>query len=361
VLQAAEWSTSQGFHCIEKCREGTRGDQPWPVYWCPAVDGIQTLHKPVTGDQSGRPAAHEENNEVSDEDKVVWDYCTPAPLATLQGEGEGEIVEAVVLPERVNRTKRQSGGGGGYNPGTNPATGTKISSSLPNIECDGECEKNLSGKYTCDVPGTEPSSFYCSPDHPFNRDQLTSHNKLWCIGDCIKSQGADFYQCKTLYGYDRCSPQGDRSSTGDLCTTGCEPNLDHHYQCDTAEDTTDTADTTEDTTEEHVKAMEDCGYWYSEDAKKKTLEYTVNDQVCASPCLEREGALVCDYVFWKWNEEKKEANLVMSLGSCDPEAGFNWKMVGIIIGCIVGGILIIGVIAMFVSKRQYTAASTREH
>lgn len=343
LLQAAEWSTSQGYHCIEKCRVGTREDQPWPVYWCPAVDGIRTLHHPVTGDQSGRPSAHEGDSEVSKEDRVFWDYCTPAPIAAIQGDGEvSETIEAVNLPARVNRTKRQSGGGG-FNPGANSATRTKVSSSLPNIDCEGECNENLAGKYSCDVPGSEPNSFYCSPDHPFNRDQLTSHNKLWCIGDCIKSQGADFYQCKTLNGYDRCSPQGDRSSTGDLCTSGCQPNLDspsgHHYQCDTAD---------EDDSIDQVRSMEDCGFWYAEDAKKKTLEYTVNDQVCASPCLEREGALVCDYVSWKWDQEKNEANLVMSLGSCDPESGFNWTMVGIIIGCIVGGILIIGVIAMFV-------------
>jgi hypothetical protein len=72
------------------------------------VDGVSKEHRPV-GAESGRPSVHEEE-DLTEEDKYAWDYCTPATVDALEG---GEVfeegVEAVVLPERVDRSKRQTG------------------------------------------------------------------------------------------------------------------------------------------------------------------------------------------------------------------------------------------------------------
>lgn len=250
-----------------------------------------------------------------------------------------------MLPERVNRTKRQSGGGGGFNPGTSGRT----ASSLAGINCDGECTENFGGKFNCNVPGSNPNNFFCSPNVPLKREQLTSHNKLWCIGDCLRGSGNDYYQCKTLFGYDRCSPQEDRSASGKTCFSPCQPNYEsehHHYQC---------------FTDETKEQQEDCGYWHVEGAKKDALEYTNDDQVCAGPCLEQDGDLVCGQVGWVWNEDEMASSLQMSLGSCGPHQKMSWTNIGIIIGCVVAAVLVIALIAFFVSKRKYSQAATRDY
>ena len=72
---------------------------------------------------------------------------------------------------------------------------------------------------------------------------------------------------RTLFGYDRCSPAGDRSSRGETCHTPCQANTDsshHHYQCHTSE------------RKDH---LEDCGYWLVAGAETEALQYTNKDQV----------------------------------------------------------------------------------
>jgi len=336
-VQGAEWMTSGSNHCIERCRPGTRKELDG-VLWCPVVDGVSTEHRAAT--ESGRPSAHEE-------EKYKWDYCTPATVESLEGgDGFTEPVEAVVLPERVNRTRRQTGGGSGY---FNPGTAGNIASSLDGINCAGPCTENFGGKYNCDVPGNNPNNFFCSPNAPLKREQLTSHNKLWCISDCLRGSGDEYYECKTLFGYDRCSPQGDRSASGKTCFSPCQPSYEsdhHHYQC---------------YTDEMKEQLEDCGYWYVAGVKKDALEYTNDDQVCAGPCLEQDSDLVCSYVDWEWNEDEKISNLEMSLGSCGPDQKMGWTTIGIIIGCVVAAVLIIALIVFFVSRRKYSQAATTEY
>jgi len=366
-VQAAEWLTSRGFHCIEKCEVGVKNEFDWPVLWCPAVDGVSTLHTPASTGQSGRPDAHEGDHEVPVDDRQLWDYCSPSPVASLEGTEDHEYEEAVNLPARVNRTKRQSGSGG-FNPGHNPGAANKVPSSLPDVDCEGECS-DRAGRYRCEVPGTNPNSFFCSPNTPLVRNQLTSRNKLWCTGPCMKQPGDTFYQCKTLFGYDHCSPASDRSAKGNLCVSRCQPNSEsdrnHHYQCNVKGDG-DTDGEEEDYYYDEVEEVtptvkEDCGFWTVEDGKEKTLEYTINNQVCAGPCLDKVGSRVCEYVSWQWEDTQREANLILSLGSCDPDKGWGWGTIGLIIGGILGGILIIGVVAFFVSRSQYNRAATSEH
>jgi len=334
-VQGAEWMTSGGDHCIERCHVGTRKEMD-SVLWCKVVDGVATEHRPGQDEES-----------LTEEDKYMWDYCTQAKVEVVEdGDGYQETGEAVVLPERVNRTKRETGGSGGF---FNPGTTGLAAASLAGINCAGPCTENYGGKYTCDVPGSNPNNFFCSPNVPLKREQLTSHNKLWCTSACNKGSGDDFYECKTLFGYDRCSPQGDRSASGKTCFSPCQPDYssDHqHYQC---------------YTDEAKEQLEDCGYWYVAGAKKEALEYTNNDEVCAGPCLEQDGDLVCSYVDWQWNQDEMASSLQMSLGSCGPQSGMSWTTIGIIIGCVVAAVIIVALIAFFVSKRKYSQAATQEY
>ena len=48
------------------------------------------------------------------------------------------------------------------------------------------------------------SSGGCSPSVPLKRVQLTSHNKLWCISDCLRGSGNDYYECKYVRKEARC-------------------------------------------------------------------------------------------------------------------------------------------------------------
>jgi len=342
-VQGAEWMTSGSKHCIERCHPGTRKGLD-SVLWCKVVDGVSKEHKPS---ESGRPNAHD-NELVAEEDMYDWDYCTPATVDTVEG---GEIfdegAEAVVLPERVDRRKRQIGGSGGhFNPGT---AGKQKASSLEGINCVGDCEENFAGKYKCDVADGPPNNFFCSPDTPLRRQQLSSHNKLWCISDCVKGSSAAYYECRTLYGYDRCSPAGDRSSTGKICETPCQANTEtqyQHYQC---------------LTNHSTGYIEDCGYWYIHKAEKESLQYTHQDQVCAGPCQETvDSHLVCSYVDWVWNKNRAVSELELGVGECGPHGKTGWATVGIVIGCIVGAVLIIGIVAFFVSRRKYSQAATTD-
>ena len=106
-VQGAEWMTSGGHHCIERCHTGTRKGLN-AVLWCKVVDGVSKEHRPARA-ESGRPSVHEEEGLTEDE-KYAWDYCTPSSVDALEG---GEVfeegVEGVVLPERVDRSMRQTG------------------------------------------------------------------------------------------------------------------------------------------------------------------------------------------------------------------------------------------------------------
>jgi len=281
LVKGAEWHTSGGKHCIEKCKSGSRKGLD-RVYSCKAVIGDSREFRP----------------QERDKEKYDWDYCTPATVQALYG---GEVFqekeEAVVLPERVDRDKREAG--------FNPGSPSKFpASSLAGIDCSGRCEENAAGKYKCDVPTHNPNNFFCSPQIDLKRQQLSSHNKLWCLSDCVKSPSDAYYTCRTLYGWDRCSPAADRSSKGNKCEKACQLNPEsshHHYQC------------LNDTTGKH---WEDCGYWHVTDLETNALQFTQNNQVCAGPCTKVDNDLTCSYVEWDWNEEENVAKLEMGIDFC---------------------------------------------
>jgi len=330
----SEWVTSGGDHCIEKCKIGRRGEVE-EVFWCPVVDGVTLEHKPFA---SSRPGAHD--TSIGEEDKERWDYCTPAALAGIT---EEDYQDKVTLPARVNRTRRQTGSGGNFNPGTN----VLVESSLPGVTCHGPCTKQSDGKTQCDVGQEGRETFFCSPAVALERKQLSSHNRVWCTGPCYKEQGEEHYKCRTLYGEDLCSPAGDRSSTGTACTSACSL-IGEVYQCHT---------------DEVMTNKEDCGLWSHHKANKKTLEYTVDNQVCASPCEEVDGNLMCSYVEWDWESDLKMAELKLKSGSCDHtyKEGSNLTVVWIVVGCLVVVVVVIVVVAVVVKKRQYSAAPTQDN
>ena len=102
------------------------------------------MHKP-----NNRPNAH--NQTVKDEDKYAWDYCNPATYDVLETASEAnddDNAGMAVLPENINRKKRQSGQSG-FNPGGN--FHGNLPSSLAGINCAGNCEKNFADKYKCEV------------------------------------------------------------------------------------------------------------------------------------------------------------------------------------------------------------------
>jgi len=335
VALGSEWLTSGGNHCTEKCKIGKRKDVE-EVFWCPVVDGLSLEHKPVA---SSRPSVQE--SKIEEEDKIKWDYCTPAPVAGITEEDSAqEFVPAETLPANITRKKRQAGSGGNFNPGRDVI----VASSKPGVDCVGPCTQQSDAKTQCNVSEDGKQQFYCSKRTSLDRIQISSQNKLWCTGPCIKSAGDEYYQCKTLFGKDRCSPSQDRSASGDSCTSACKKD-GNHYKCHT---------------DEIMTKLADCGFWNHPKADMKSLEYTVENQVCASPCAELDGNLMCSFVEWEWKSDLKTANLELRMGSCDHNAknGTNWTIVGVIIGCLVVAIVVIVVVAGVVKKKKYSPAAT---
>merc|ERR1711915_387215 len=316
-VQAAEWSTSGSNHCIERCHEGRRKEVD-RVLWCKVVDGVLTEYT--------------KDDEDIEEDNFPWDYCTPATAEALSGgdvyqeeavvlpvaealaeavakavvlpvaEAVAEAVpEAVELPERVNRTSWSEGGNSGFRPAK---SNKRVASSLADTKCIRECEENFGGKYACEVNVDKHRNFFCSPEVPLKRQQLSSHNHLWCISECVKSSANHYYECRTMFGYDRCSPAGDRSSTGKTCHSKCErstENKHHPYQC---------------YTDKNMENKEDCGNWHVARAEKKVLEYTTDDKVCAGPCTQVGSETLCTYVDWSWNRVTQSGDLQLAEATC---------------------------------------------
>ena len=131
-LHCAEWLTSSGYVCTERCQVSyIMSPEHYPdsdmqagshrlgnavvdhVLTCPVVDGVELEHRP--GYSTGQE--YNEDRELSEDDKYKWDYCSPAQVEAVVSEEEelGEM-EAVPLPAH-----RENGGGynggSGYNPG----------------------------------------------------------------------------------------------------------------------------------------------------------------------------------------------------------------------------------------------------
>merc|ERR1712080_394771 len=328
--QAAEWSTSSGQYCIERCQENDDG-----VYKCAVVDGDKKEFRPsMDHENSGRPNVHEDEEDEG----FPTDYCTPT-IKHLSTKTKRTMAAAMHRPCLLITDNE---GGQGMRPGM----GGKDEASLPGYKCEGSCHKVSNGHHhKCSINGHPThSDFFCSQNIDLRREQLTSWNKLWCMGPCIKGENDDHYMCPTLFGMDRCSPTKDRSSQGEVCLTPCLVNTNHdnhHYQCQVDQ--------------EDPPTLHNCGFWYDDKAKTKALEYTADDKVCANPCSEEK---LCLYVDWEEGDDLTV--LTLNEDYCGGETGIDWTMVGGIIAAVVVAIILIAVVAMCLVKKPYQRANTSE-
>jgi len=352
LVAGNEWSTSRNQHCIERCT--LREKIGRKAYVCHTVDGVNKEFRPSNGTNSvsGRPSFDGPIPSFDDDDEP-WDFCTPAAAVGLETDKTGETPEPEEIEQgqggfnpgnndQVNFPDRNGGNGGGFNAGAS-ATQT----SLENIACSGPCKKNNNGAYMCNYGGAD-DQFYCSPDLPLKRDQITSHNKVYCIDRCENTNTGD-HMCRTMFGKDHCSPSRGFSTKQTKCQSPCtiHPDAGHNYlSCRIDENT-----------------YEQCGDWEIQANNIKALEYTQDGEICAGPCKNNGGEMVCSFA--EWREQESEADpksiLYMMEGDCGPEAGMNWTLIGIILGSVVGAVLIIAVIGIVVSRRSgYNRAATRD-
>ena len=170
-----------------------------------------------------------------------------------------------------------------------------------------------------------------------------------------------------MFGYDLCSPSRDLSARARKCQGSChedpqDENEMHHYKCFVDEMRT---------TKEH------CGAYAEDlnDAVTHALEYTNDDKVthhfiniclpdkefkiCAGQCRDWDGDKMCQVVSWQWNEDERRADLEMSVAACGPVKN-SLRDTGIIIGCVIAAIAIIGVVTMVVIRKKYDRVNTSE-
>jgi len=340
---ANEWATSRDQFCIERCvLKEKKGRE---VYVCQTVDGVNKEFRSGNRSASSRPSMNAPIPAL-DNDDFPWDYCTPSHTIGLSQEDDAE---SEPLPRPVNKTQGGSGyndgsdnesnfGGGGYN------SGNKVSTSFPGVKCSGPCRKASDLAYKC-VPEGSGDNFYCSPDIPLERQQITSHNKLWCMDRCEATNAGD-HKCRTLFGYDQCSPVRGYSTKKVKCTGKCQmwPETEHNFLACKIDEFT----------------YEPCGDWDASD-KTEALEFTQEHKVCAGPCMDHDGEMLCTYAEWKLEgtDEDPVSILYMNEGNCGPDTGMNWTLIGIILGAVVGAVIIIGIIGVVISRKSgYRQAAT---
>jgi len=336
VVQANEWATSRDQYCIERCVIKEKLGRE--AYVCYTVDGHNKEFRSGNRSESSRPSTDGPIPSL-DNDDYPWDYCTPAKSVILEqnDDEDSEVIDGNHQHDDSNEENK----GSGFNPGTDASVPT----SLPGVQCSGPCQKQRDRSYKCTHEGSN-ELFYCSPDLPLERQQITSHNKVWCLDRCRETNTGE-HVCRTLLGEDHCSPSAGFSTRQTKCISPCAvwPETNHSYlACKITED-----------------VFEQCGSWDIDQRKAKALEYTQDHQVCAGPCTNVEGEMICSYAHWKLQgtDDDPKAVLYMMEGNCGPDEGMNWTTIGIIIGAVVGAIILIAVVGIVVSRKGgYNRAST---
>lgn len=82
-------------------------------------------------------------------------------------------------------------------------------------------------------------------------------------------------------------------------------------------------------------------------------------KICAGQCRDWDGDKMCQVVSWQWNEDERRADLEMSVAACGPVKN-SLRDTGIIIGCVIAAIAIIGVVTMVVIRKKYDRVNTSE-
>ena len=90
-------------------------------------------------------------------------------------------------------------------------------------------------------------------------------------------------------GPDLCSPARNKTSDNTRCHSACreEQQGNQHYKCATTHDNS---------------VNQHCGNWDISDVSKKAMEYDDKNRVCAGPCHNLDGDMVCKVVEWEWDE-----------------------------------------------------------
>ena len=150
-----------------------------------------------------------------------------------------------------------------------------------------------------------------------------------------------------MAGLDQCSPSRNKTVTGEKCLTACQEEGEHkHYKCSTSED---------------ASVTQHCGNWDVSREHKMALEYDDQERVCAGPCEERDGDMVCTVVQWAWNEERQQSQLETTFGYCGASKGNMARTIGIVVGCLAAAVLIIVIVAVVMCKNKgYFRANTQE-
>ena len=151
-------------------------------------------------------------------------------------------------------------------------------------------------------------------------------------------------------GLDQCSPGRNKTVTGERCTSQCreEEGGHGHYKCSTSS-SSDAADS------------HHCGNWEVSEEHRSALEYDDQGRVCAGPCLERDGDLVCTVVQWAWDQGSQRAQLETTFGYCGASKGSMARTIGIVVGCLAAAVLIIVIVAVVMWKNKgYFRANTQE-
>jgi len=338
AVQGAEWRTSGGHFCTQRCRETER--EGIVAYNCPAVDSITLEYHPRWSSNSGRP----DSGGISEDDQYFWDYCTPAKQESIESDENGShTMKPVTLPQSINNGGWGSGSGGSdFNSGHN----SHVASSLPGVDCRGECRESRD-KFKCEVSSQQVDTFYCSPESLLHRQQISSRLKLWCTGPCEKR--ASQYQCPTMMGFDLCSPAVGKTSDNRDCHSACreEEEAEKHYKCFTNHDMT---------------VKHHCGNWNISELSNSALEYDDQNRICAGPCEDREGEMICNVMEWVWDEESKISKLETRLGYCGGGPSNMARNIGIILGCLAAAVLIIVIVAVVMCKNKgYFRTSTSEN
>ena len=147
-------------------------------------------------------------------------------------------------------------------------------------------------------------------------------------------------------GLDQCSPGRNKTVTGERCSSQCreEEGGHRHYKCST-----------------YQGDSHHCGNWEVSEEHQMALEYDDQDRVCAGPCQERDGDLVCTVVQWAWDQDSQQAQLETTFGYCGASKGNTARTIGIVVGCLAAAVLIIVIVAFVMAKNKgYFRANTQE-
>jgi len=341
-IHSAEWLTSSGYFCTERCQAKNHSlgnNVVGNVLMCPVVDGVELEHKP------GISSA---GQDLSEDDKYKWDYCSPAQIETIATDYEdyedGEGMDVVPLPPQEENLANYYD----YNPGSDPFDNSMVvvNSSIDGVQCEGECSRATnSEQYKCDISYKGMTNFYCSPDSPLYRQQLSSKHKLWCLSPCTKPDIKSNFMCRTMFGLDLCSPNSGLTTSGSKCFGTCRVDQGQ-YKC-----FVDSARTT----------LENCSPMVSDlpdDTVTHALDFSNKGKVCAGRCDNQ----MCNVVSWGWNENERKAELILSLETCGAEgASSNWITIGIVIGCSLAAFAIIIIVTIVFVKNKYSSVNTQDN